>query len=257
MNFVTSLTIVISCLGLALIVVRALDSENWTRRALDIAIGTAATFAGVFLGLGLDDLRKGNEDRQFARTALHSAMIGFTEEMRLWHQDARYFPRIAISTPDPEQQRLFYESLATYISQTKLEVPRIVDDLLKNERATKSFDDVIQWTLTDQRIHMTLAQRTVYDVRSTNAQRYAAYHAILQVSASIFTEMCVQSAHLGGEVGDAEFAMFLKGSVAVDRLQALGCIPVWNAASIFNDLLNRAGRAGEGGNLNVFDNPAP
>lgn len=254
MTFLASLAIVIVCLGLALIAVHAVGGHNWKRRIVDIVIGTAATFAGVFLGLGLDDLRKASDDRQFARTALHTALIGFTEEMRLWHQEAVHFPKIALSTPDPEQQRLLFESFATYIKETKLDIPHTIDDLLKNERAIESFDDVVQWSLLDQGIRLRLAGKQVYEAASVKG-RYAAYHAVLALSGSAFTTMCMQSAYLGRKLSSTEFDLFLQRPAEEARVRDAGCLPAWNARSFVSELLNRAGRAGEQINALQYSTP--
>lgn len=244
MSFLECLAIVLVCLILAGAAIGQLDAADWKRRTLDIVIGTSATFAGVFLELGLDDVRKDLEDRRSALAAIHTAMVGFTEEMKQWQQDGRHFPAIAMTTPDPDQQRLLYESFKAYLSGTSLSAPHVIDELLKNDRAVKSFNELLYIRLTDDNIRLRNANEALHNTDLTVAQHYAAYHDILRISTLLSEEMCMQSTYLGGELEGAVFDKFTRGEIRHDKVREWGCEPAWDVAFVFNELVRRAGAAG-------------
>ena len=244
MSLLASLAIVLVCLVFAGIAISRFDAADWKRRTLDIVIGASATFAGVFLGLGLDDVRKNLEDRRSALAALETAIVGFTEEMRQWHQDEKHFPAIAMTTPDPDQRRLFYESFDTYLSQASLSVPHVVDDLLKNDLAAKSFNEVLYIRLTDDNIRVRNASEDLHNSKLSIAQHYAAYQHVLKMSTRVSEEMCMQSAYLNGELEGSVFDEFTRGELDDDKIRELGCGPAWDANFVIDVILRGAKAAG-------------
>jgi hypothetical protein len=238
------LAVVFACLVLAGIAISRLDAENWERRTLDIVIGASATFAGVFLGLGLDDVRKDLEDRRSAVAVLHTAIVGFTEEMRQWRQDAQHFPAFAMKTSDPEQRRLIYENFDSYLSQADLSVPHVIDELLKNDRAAKSFNELLYVRLTDDNIRVKNASEDLHNTKLTIGQRYAAYQGVLQMSTRVIEEMCMQSDYLSGELEAAVFDKFTRGELNQDEIIELGCEPGWDVNFVIKEIFRQAGAAG-------------
>jgi hypothetical protein len=242
MNIYWSLLIVVVVLVIAVLISCSLNWSEWRRRLFETVIGVAATFAGVFLGLGLDNIKKDREDRNFAIAALRAYTIGFVQEMRPWHDNVRHFPAIALTTPDPDQQRLFFQNFKEFASLPTLKVPK-VSSLIANPQVTKQFDDVFFALLVDRDIRLELADQTFRNADSPVKERYASYHHILQLSAIIYANLCMQSLSLNGSISASDLDAYFAGKMARDEFASLDCsITPWGPASTINQLFRNAGR---------------
>jgi hypothetical protein len=242
MNIYWSLLIVVVVLVVAVLISCSLNWSEWRRRLFETVIGVAATFAGVFLGLGLDNIKKDREDRDYAIAALRAYTIGFVQEMRPWHDNVRDFPAIALTTPDPDQERLFFQNFKEFAAKSTLKVPK-VSSLIANPQVTKQFDDVVFAVLVDRDIRMDMADQIFQNAEAPIRERYASYHQILVLSAALYANLCMQWLSLSGSISASDLDAYFAGKMARDQFAALDCsITPWGQASVINQLFRRAGR---------------
>jgi hypothetical protein len=242
-SLLSSLLIVAGTLAAAAIFAVAYGKADRERLLLEIVIGVASTFAGVFLGLGLDNLKRTLEDRDLAVASLRSSTVSFIQQMRPWYQDAQKFPTIALTTPDADQKRIFLETFQDYLSKAVLEAPSIMG--LSDPRITKSFDEIFLILLSDYGTRIKIDSRIVNAATAQPIEKYRNYHQILQLGNQIYELMCLQESLLRGDASQVDFDTFLQGNLGADRANQLKCSsPPWDAPNLVNTILQQASRAG-------------
>lgn len=243
MNLISSLLVVAGTLTVAAILTVAYGEADRKRLLLEIMIGVASTFAGVFLGLGLDNLKRTLEDRDLAAASLRSTTVSLIQQMRPWYQDAPRFPIIALTTPDADQKRIYLEMFQDYVSKATLEAPSITG--LSDPRIAKSFDEIFLILLSDYGTRIKLDSRIMNAAAALPIEKYRSYHRILQLGNQVYELMCLQASLLKGDANQADFDTFLQGNLGAERANQLNCsAPPWGAPSLVNTILQQASRAG-------------
>jgi hypothetical protein len=206
-------------------------------KLLEIIIGVASTFAGVFLGLGLDNVKKSHEERDLALATLRAETIVLTEEMGFWYPP---FPAIALTTPDPDQRRILLEQFQKYLAQKPLlEVPSIT--VLSNAQVNKSFDELFLAVINHYGAQLKNASQVLKADTSRLEDRYRAYQNVLTISSSVYSLMCMEASLLNGDATQDDFAAYLTRTLAPDRAQRLGCLaPQWGTAGAISAIQRAA-----------------
>lgn len=235
-----ALVIVVGTLAVAAIITIVAGGTERTRRLLDIVIGVASTFAGVFLGLGLDNVKKDHEDHDLAAASLRAAIIEFVEEMRPWFDQQQKFPAIALTTPNVDQRRIFFQTFQEYISVTPLEAPNAIG-FLSSSQVTKSFDKLFLVLLSYRQTQIKSESRIVTAATRSIAEKYRSYRNILELSTAVYGLMCMQSSLLDGRASHEDFNAYLSEKMTPERDAEIGCsIPQFGPAALFEIILSRA-----------------
>jgi hypothetical protein len=218
------------------------SKKRWLEKILEIVIGTATTFAGVFLGIGLDNMTKSRDEREYAGTKLDSYMIEYVEEMRPWFADAGHFRGLALPNIDSEQRVLMYENFKDYISQSKLEIPPPLVATLDTQ-SEKQLDHTFLELTNHNEAKIKTAYRIFNGDKEDIGRRYDAYSFIILTSADKYVYSCLQIIVLRNELDRKQLNSYVEGKMPQDKIRELNCAPPWGVGNLVNRFLEEAKKA--------------